>query len=126
MLHDPAAAMRCLSTYLAVAVLGLAGALGFGACKSSEEIFAANFDQACTKASDCVVVFEGSVGCCFQATACGGNAAINVSALASYEAEASVLETQACQGQAIGCFGRLCPETQGLCVHGTCAAPGGG
>ena len=122
--HEHAPRMRSFSTLLALTVLGLAGTIGFAGCKSSNDIFAANFDQACTKATDCIVVWEGQVGCCFEATAWGGNAAINVSALSSYEAEASLLES--CD-QDIACAEDMCAsgtQPKAECLRGTCVVGG--
>jgi hypothetical protein len=98
---------------LGLLLLGLCSA-GCSDTTAVVNISASDYNQSCSKNSDCMLIDEGS-SCC---AGCG-NAAINVSDAAKYNAAAA-------QRQAT-CKAQLCPEiacifSLAVCSAGKCAA----
>lgn len=83
----------------------------------SSTISAADYDQSCVVDADCAVVTEGDK-CNLDRCNCG-NAAINASARADYEADVAAL---VCLTPSLSSSACLCEQvTSVTCIEGTCA-----
>jgi hypothetical protein len=94
--------------------LGVVAAVFLASCSTCGNIQAAEYDQSCSTASDCVAVAEGDSCKGLFCIDCA-NAAINVSAQAEYEAT-----LQSIKGPTAIC---PCPEGGGptvICNAGVC------
>jgi hypothetical protein len=60
---------------------------GDGGQQAQPTILASNYDQACTRDSDCALIFEAPSGCCSDEIA-----AINTAAVMKYQADFSAYE----------------------------------
>lgn len=92
-----------------IASFAWAGLVAVGACGGGATVVdVGEYDQSCQVAADCVVVQDGDI-CC----GCP-NAAINVDALARYQADLGACEAQCDIG---------CPSAMvAVCEDGACAA----
>lgn len=79
--------MKFFRLALALAAIGLPGALGFGGCSSSRYLTVTDYDQSCTQDSDCVPVEMGDV-----CNSCCANVAINRSAIPQWQSDRSSLD----------------------------------
>jgi hypothetical protein len=103
--------MRLISLTVSVALVA--------ACSSSStnhEIVASDYDQACTKDSDCIAVAVGADGCC--GLPCP-NAAINSSSNAQYEEDVAT-RRETCD-PALPCIGVPCSKYAAICTKGLCS-----
>jgi hypothetical protein len=100
-----------------VAALAAAVLVALSAAACTQEIKAIDYDQSCTKASDCVPIQEGGQPSCCGFNDCGDNAAINKADfqqyLSDYEAAAG-----SCEGQA--CPAVQCAPAPVACLGGKC------
>ena len=90
------------------------------ACSSSSgttstTILASSYDQRCNTAADCSVVSDGDVCGCLGC----GNAAVNQSAVAQYQADASRLRAE-CPARTAPCPAIACILVQATCTSGVC------
>jgi hypothetical protein len=96
-------------------------AAGKDAGPDAHAVRATDYDRACVRDSDCVLVAEGTIGCC--GIGCP-NAAIATSAQATYQADVSA-RTPICTPSppcvAIASTGDLCGDPVAACVDGSCA-----
>jgi hypothetical protein len=90
-----------------------------GGCGSSNHsISAAEFQRSCSADSDCVPVYEGTLGCCGGACP---NSAINQMSQAAYESAMSS-RTPTCT-TVLPCpfFSSVTCKSGATCANGTCA-----
>jgi hypothetical protein len=79
-------------------------------------IVASSFDQSCSKASDCVGVFQGTPACCDIECP---NVAINIKDRSRYEVALSADAPTNCPPTA--CVAMSCLPTSVACVAGQCS-----
>jgi hypothetical protein len=104
--------MRALSIFLVLAAVGGCGA------SATHSVTASDFQQSCSVDSDCVAVYEGTLGCCGPGCP---NAAINQTSHAAYDSTVSS-RTPTCSpaDPCVGLTAVIC-RAGAVCANGTCA-----
>jgi formylglycine-generating enzyme required for sulfatase activity len=119
MMEVPMASAIALAS-VSAAVLASFFVVGDSGCQGGcVRIDTSGYDVSCQKDTDCVTVYSGSI-CPNYGCLCPGNAAINVSGQASYEAAYSSALSSVSSNQP-GCS---CPSVGAACVAGICTSCG--